>query len=69
MPIADDLGEVTKFLVSLAENPNRLAEYRKDPESVLSKAGLSTGARTYLTGKRGPAGDTVIIIILIIVIL
>jgi hypothetical protein len=68
MAVSDDLGEVTKYLISLAEHPNRLAEYRKDPESALSKAGLSAGARTYLTGRRGPSGDAIIIIILIVAI-
>jgi hypothetical protein len=38
---AEDVTTIHQFIISLAEDPNRLAQFRTDPDSVLASAGIS----------------------------
>ncbi len=67
MPLADDVGDLTKFMVSLAEDPAKLEEFRRDRAGFIEAARLSEGARRML-GDRMLAVDSNVIVVIIVVV-
>jgi hypothetical protein len=67
MTFSDDAGDVTRFMLSLVEDPKKLAEYRRDPQATIEAAELRHGAVELLRTKT-LAGDSVIVIILVIIV-
>jgi len=66
MPLSSDIGEVTTFMLSLVENPKKLAAYRKDPEAAIKAAKLKPGAAALLRGRGDPPFPTSVIVVVII---
>jgi hypothetical protein len=68
MALSDDLGDLTRFMLSLAEDPKKLAEYRRDPEAVIKRTKLSRGAAELLRQRIAARGDNVIIVVIVVVV-
>lgn len=67
MPLSDDLGDLTKFMLSLVEEPKRLEEYRRDPKTAIDAARLSRGARDFIN-QAAAGGDTVVVVVVVVVV-
>jgi hypothetical protein len=67
MPLSDDLGDLTKFMLSLVEEPKRLEEYRQDPKTTIDAAKLSRGARE-LIDQAAAGGDTVVVVVVVVIV-
>jgi hypothetical protein len=71
MARSDEVGEVTRYLLSLVEDPRKLAEFKRDPDAALQAANLSEGAIAMVRANRpvgGGGGTTIIVIALIIIV-
>ena len=64
MPLSDDIGEVTKFMLSLVEDPKKLAAYRKDPAAAVKAAKLKPGAANLLRRR----GDDLLLVVVVVVV-
>jgi hypothetical protein len=47
-----DLAEISRFVVSLATNPEQAQRFREDPEAVLDEAGVSDETKKILASSR-----------------
>jgi hypothetical protein len=65
--LSDDLASVTKYMLSLAEDPERLATFQADPSAAIEAAELSPGAKTFLA-PTGRVDNAVVIIIVVVVV-
>ncbi len=70
MARSDEIGEVTRYLLSLVEDPKKLTEFKRDPDAALEAARLSEGAIAMIRSQRpvGGGGTTIIVIALIIIV-
>jgi hypothetical protein len=66
--LSDDLASVTKYMLSLAEDPQQLEAFQADPTVAIQAAELTPGARTLLTSAGGVEPAALVIIIVVIVI-
>lgn len=68
MAVSDDVADVTRFMMSLVEDPAKLTEFKRDPQAVIAAADLREGALAMLEPTGGRIGTVVVVVVIIFVI-
>ena len=69
MAMSDDVADVTRFMMSLVEDPAKLTEFKRDPQAVIAAADLREGALAMMSGPTGGRIGTVVVVVVIIFVI
>ncbi len=77
---AEDVAKINTFIIDLCENPSRVADFKRDPDSVMAAAGIDeplrdlikAGHRYTLIRGRVPGADfeaaAVVVVVVVVVV-
>jgi hypothetical protein len=68
MATSNDLAEITRFMMTLVEDPRKLEAYKSNPTAAMEAAHLPEGALSLLKIEEPGERNTIVVIIFLIIV-